>query len=141
MYTDYNIAGDRFNRTECHNSQINNPYLHKPPEWIISILKAFATPNNLTNKYDEFDCIDTMINDGACDDACQTDECLNDINDCNLECIDDYCSLIYRYWGYLIGNNDQIYAANYSVVCNQWVPKMQQYIELSKIAMIGIFRS
>ena len=61
-----------------------------------------------------------MVGDGVCDDSCQTDECLNDINDCNSQCIDDYCGLIYKYWGYLMDNNDQIYAANYSAVCNRW---------------------
>ena len=104
--------------------------MDKPPEWIIYTLQTFAKESTDAS----FECDRTWIHDGMCDDTCQTDECSGDVSDCNIGCVgDNYCGSIYTYWEFLIGNNDRIYAANYSVVCNEWIPKMKKYVELSSI--------
>lgn len=44
---------------------------------------------------------DDVYEQGVCDDACRTDECLYDGDDCSLGCVDDTCKQIYQFWLYL----------------------------------------
>ena len=60
------------------------------------------------------------LGDGYCDDACRTDECLQDENDCENDniCIDDVCSGIYWVWSSLAGSRHKI---NHEQVCqDEW---------------------
>ena len=76
------------------------------------------------------------------DSACQTDECLNDMEDCNMDCLDNACSEIYGIWTSLMdfntNDNTRIYAANYTIVCNDWMPKLLAIIPPTADSFAGI---
>eukprot|EP01083_Nonionella_stella_P303474 1050693_1 len=38
------------------------------------------------------------VGDGLCDDACRTEACLNDREDCEKGCMDDSCAMIFSIW-------------------------------------------
>ena len=46
---------------------------------------------------------------------------MNDGDDCNQNCEDATCLELYTYWVY-VTDGESINAANYSVVCNDWIP-------------------
>ena len=80
---------------------------------------------------------------------CQTDECLNDSNDCNMDtmCTDDYCAKIYGYWSFVIDGADKVYAGNHTVVCYDWLPKFGKFFDieymesLASIFQLDVFRN
>jgi len=90
---------------------MDNIYLDKPSD-----TKLF--PLQLAGETIDFECPIKYLQDGYCDDLCRTDQCSGDIKDCNLQCIDDYCSIIYRRWTWLLFDGSESYAVNYSVACN-----------------------
>eukprot|EP00484_Ammonia_sp_Unknown_P013935 CAMPEP_0197074536 /NCGR_PEP_ID=MMETSP1384-20130603/211160_1 /TAXON_ID=29189 /ORGANISM="Ammonia sp." /LENGTH=156 /DNA_ID=CAMNT_0042513377 /DNA_START=29 /DNA_END=499 /DNA_ORIENTATION=+ len=45
-----------------------------------------------------FQCNEFYLNDGYCEDMCQTEECGFDEYDCGLQCRQDWCSEIYSVW-------------------------------------------
>ena len=61
-----------------------------------------------------------MIDDGVCDGACRTDECLDDGGDCDIEtsCKDDHCQGIYALWSALAGQ--VIYNVSVTIACIEW---------------------
>ncbi len=71
-------------------------------------------------KYQEKQCQDWWIGDGYCDDSCRVDECLNDLNDCNLGCQDDICLQVYQAWLYFAGTTT--YNVNRTIACRDWWP-------------------
>ena len=117
--------GTNFDTAACKASQDNNPYLDKPSDFKLLALQYFY-PQAIF----KWTCEHRWINDNYCDSLCQTDECGNDGNDCNGNCIDDPCGIIYGYWTFVTDYEGQ-YAGNYSVVCNDWIPN-----KLSKISSL-----
>ena len=60
--------------------------------------------------------------DGYCDDACRTEECLWDDDDCELGCNDDQCSTFLLAWWYL-ADSDEIYLVSVYYACLVWNPR------------------
>ena len=67
-------------------------------------------------------CAPDWVGDGFCDDACRIDECLQDNEDCNEGCVDDYCSNVYYLWLYLQSILGNEYKFNHSIVCKEIIP-------------------
>ena len=101
------------NATECENS--DSPFYEELPgskQFFWELING----GPINEK-----CEPIYLNDGFCDEACRTDECLQDGNDCDLitSCVDDYCNEMFLIWAQLAGPT--VYNANYSVVCNDWI--------------------
>eukprot|EP00483_Globobulimina_turgida_P001101 UN01103 len=103
-----NISESTYNynesATECWKSSTSNIYLE----------------TNVENQIKH--CISWWIGDGVCDDACRTDECLQDGNDCDLGCYDDTCSQLHEAWillNVLVKNNNV--TIHNAIVCQDWL--------------------
>ena len=113
-----------FNESECYLSKYDNPNVNIPPSEILTVLERVYDLENV-----DWYCNPLWIDDGVCDDLCQTDECLNDENDCNSECVNETCSAIYGYWAFIMDGKEKS-AANLTVVCNEWISSSTKLFSL-----------
>eukprot|EP01084_Bolivina_argentea_P029527 54833_1 len=73
-------------------------------------------------------CTSDWIEDSNCDDLCRTNECEQDLVDCELGCINNPCYQIYQAWNLLIVPiiDSNVYYINNTALCATVYPKAAQ---------------
>ena len=66
---------------------------------------------------------------------CQTDECLNDSGDCDMDtmCVDDYCAKFYGFASFAMDDFANTFLANFTVACYDWIPKLEEFYDVDHV--------
>merc|ERR1712228_68266 len=99
---------ERYGHDNLKRYTSDNAFCLDPNQAIVTDIFTFSgnmtcAESRVINTYSDIECQIWWIGDGLCHDACRTNECSDDQNDCDIGCSGDICQFIYNAWTLTFG--------------------------------------